>query len=66
MTEPPITLQEFRRAGYCCKGQREMARLVGVDWRDFARNGIPVEEARKISGIEAMVDDVMKRRAHGG
>jgi hypothetical protein len=62
MTTKRITVQEFRAAGYCVTGQKEMCKLVGWDFRDLVRNGLSVEDAQKIPGIEAIVNDVLKRR----
>lgn len=66
MTERPITMREFADAGYCPAGQRKMARMVGIDWRDFVRNGLSVERAKSIPGLAASVADVMRRREERG
>lgn len=33
-----------RRAGFCRAGTRAWAASHGFDWRDFARNGIAIEQ----------------------
>lgn len=45
MNDPKIiTVRDCRAYGYCLlPGSREFARRHGLDWREFVRNGIPVE-----------------------
>jgi hypothetical protein len=62
VSEDPITLADTKRAGLCIKGMREFIEKDGVNFKDFARNGIPVETARAIPGWGAMVDHVLKTR----
>ena len=66
MSDDKITIGEFRDAGYCVKGQRSMANAIGIDWRNFVKNGLTLEEAAKHSGISCMVSDVLKKRAERG
>lgn len=61
----PFTAAEFAACGYCLKGQRAVCAQVGVDYRDFIRNGLPYARAVAIPEIENMVNDVMKRRERG-
>lgn len=65
MTEEPdnITLAECKQAGLCMKGVRGFMDISDTDFRDFARNGISVEDARKKDGWQAFVDHIMSVRA---
>lgn len=62
----PIRCSDFREVGYCVAGQRAMAKSIGIDWRDFVKNGITLEEAAKHPGITAMVADVLRKRTRRG
>ncbi|MFW6002385.1 MAG: hypothetical protein ACOCQD_03515 [archaeon] len=46
-------VQDLRKAKYCLKGSRRMFKRLGLDWQDFLKNGIDVEE------LEKKVDDAM-------
>ena len=61
----PLSAAEFAACGYCLKGQRQVCGQVGIDYRDFIRNGLPYERAVAIPEIENMVNDVMARRQRG-
>lgn len=61
-----ITLGECKEAGYCVKGVRSFVERSGVDFRDFARNGITVEEAREKDGWAAVVDHILSVRKQRG
>lgn len=61
-----ITLAECKAAGYCINGVRSWCERTGVDFRDFARNGITVEEARSKDGWAAIVDHLLSVRRQRG
>lgn len=61
----PLLPAEFAACGYCLKGQRTVCAQVGIDFRDFIRNGLPYARAVAIPEIAIMVNDVMKRRERG-
>ena len=62
MSEDRITLVDTKNAGLCVSGMKDFVEKDGVDFRDFARNGIEVEKARAIPGWGAMVDHVLQAR----
>jgi len=60
MNEPPITMSEANQAGYCARGQRRFLRERVPDWRDYVKNGLPIELAREIN--PAMTEHILKLR----
>jgi hypothetical protein len=54
-----ITLADTKRAGLCLEGVKKFIVASGMDFKDFARNGIPVEQAKRTDGWEALVDHVL-------
>ena len=62
-----ITLADTKRAGYCVKGVRKFVEAAGMDFRDFARNGMPIEKARAMDGWQAFVSQIERLKArHDG
>ena len=61
--ERNITVQDAAHAGYCVKGQREFMKKNGIEWRDYVRNGLPVEVARELTpGQTAQILKVRRSR----
>jgi hypothetical protein len=54
-----ITLADTKRAGLCVAGVRQFITASGLEFKDFARDGISVEQAKQTSGWQAMVDHVL-------
>jgi hypothetical protein len=44
-----LTVDDARKAGFCCKGQRKWAKRVGIDMHAFVRDGIDVSELGHIN-----------------
>ena len=69
MTEEIITIADVRRAGYCIRGTRQLYSDKAKDelsFRDFLKNGITVSRAREHSGMDAIIDHVLRvKRAAG-
>lgn len=61
MSEDRIYLADLKAAGFCVKGSKETLEKTGIDFREFARHGIPVETIRAL-GFEAHLDHVLKIR----
>lgn len=51
-----LKLEDGVKIGLCAKGQRRFCKAIGIDFREFARDGIDVE---KVQGI----DDANLKRA---
>ena len=47
-----LTVDDARKAGFCCHGQKQWAARVGIDMRDFVRNGIDVGDVIHISDVK--------------
>lgn len=61
----PITMAEAVNAGFCAKGQRRWAHTVGIDLPRYIREGLSVEELRRIA--PGPVEAIMKlREVRGG
>ena len=43
-----LTVDDARKAGFCCRGQKKWALRVGVDMRAFVREGIDVDDLSHI------------------
>lgn len=43
-----LTVQDIRAAGFCLHGVRRHCETLGVDFRHFVREGVPLEEAEKV------------------
>lgn len=49
MSKPDrITIDDIRKAGHCVRGIKEVCEAHGVDFKDFVRNGMPIDRARRI------------------
>lgn len=55
-----ITIEDAVRHGYCVKGIRKWHRDRGRSFRDFVKNGLPMDEARGLN--DAMVNDLIRRK----
>lgn len=44
-----ITVQHCRELGYCLRGVRQFCDQGGIDFRDFVKNGFPLEKAREMN-----------------
>lgn len=58
MSDDVVTIADVRKAGYCVKGSREAARLRGIDFRDFLKNGIPVKDLEDKD--DAMIQHILR------
>lgn len=38
-----VFLRDFKDTGFCVAGQRDFCARHGIDFRDYARNGVPAE-----------------------
>lgn len=54
-----ITIDDFRVVGICPKARHWFANH-GLDWRKFAKQGIPVEELRDTNDQQSNVDRLEK------
>jgi len=43
-TDPIITINDARKAGYCVNGMRKWARHHNLDFKDFVKNGLPASK----------------------
>lgn len=50
-----VTISDCRAAGYCVAGVRRHAALLGLDFRRFVREGVPISE------IETIDDQAVQR-----
>jgi len=60
MSEERLTFGDLHRAGFCRKGTRKRVEAAGLDWFEFRRNGILLSDARKIEGVQPMIDDALR------
>jgi len=58
MSDDIVTIADVRKAGYCVRGSREAARLRGIDFKDFLKNGIPVKKIEHMN--DAMVQHILR------
>ncbi|MGR9107768.1 MAG: hypothetical protein ACU843_12625 [Gammaproteobacteria bacterium] len=58
MIEKKIVLADCRRWKYCIPGSRLFAKKYGLDFKDFARNGISVEKL--LATGDAMAKRIVK------
>lgn len=58
-----VTVKDALDNGLCLRGQREFCRAHGIDFREFATQGIPVERLAGIEDVhlEAMIAQAEKR-----
>ncbi len=59
MTGNRLTINDLRRASLCVSGLRNWCAERDIDFRDFVKNGILVEDARKL-GEDAIIDRVLE------
>lgn len=53
-------MSEVHHAGYCATGQRKYLKGRVENWREYLKNGMPVEDLRAIN--PAMVAHILKLR----
>lgn len=51
-----LTVADVRAAGFCLSGVRRQCAVLGVDFRQFVREGVPLE-------VAAAVDDALVQKA---
>lgn len=56
-----LTIHDLRRANLCVKGLARHFDELGLDFKEFVRNGMPVEEAMK-HGDEAVIRRALATR----
>ncbi len=63
-----LTVDDARKAGFCCKGQRRWAKRVGIDMRAFVRNGIDADDLSHINDVKLKraIDKARTREATNG
>ena len=63
-----LTVDDARKAGFCCKGQKQWAARVGIDMRSFVRNGIDVNDVIHISDakLDKAITIAVAREAANG
>lgn len=49
-----VTITDVRRAGYCAPGIRTWFESMGLDFRDFLKNGIDIERLRETGDGHAL------------
>lgn len=54
-----VTIADFRRAGICPRARLWFERH-GLDWRDFVRNGIDIEDLRATGDHQDAVERVAR------
>lgn len=50
-----VTINDCRAAGYCVAGVRRQCRLLGLDFRQLVREGLPISE------VEHLDDNAVQR-----
>ena len=63
-----LTVGDARKAGFCCRGQRQWAKRVGIDMRLFVQEGVDINTLGHIN--DAKLDKAieiakMRERDHG-
>ena len=61
--ESLVTIQDCRKVGFCTAGTREWFNSHGLDFRDFVRNGIPVETLAAFD--DGLANKVLEGKARG-
>ena len=63
-----LTVDDARKAGFCCKGQKQWAERVGIDMRSFVRDGIDVKDVTHISDakLDKAITIAVAREAANG
>jgi hypothetical protein len=61
-----VRLRHIEAAGFCVRGARAKARALGIDWRRFASDGIPIEEVRHLDDLQItkMVEAAEREAGH--
>lgn len=49
-----ITMKDARAAGICSKGVRDFFQRSGLDYSEFLKNGLPVEEIEATGDLIAL------------
>jgi len=69
MSDLRITVADMRRVGVCPDARKMFFERHGLDWKDFLRNGISAEEARRpgdnLDLIDKLEQAARERVAHG-
>lgn len=62
-----LTIQDVRRAGYCVRGARAHCKLIGVDFKQLIRDGIPFAELEPMQDrtVQKSLEEARKRIADG-
>ena len=67
---PPVRVEDVQAAGLCVRGLRRWCRAYGLDLRVLLRDGMPVEELRRIAETDEYARRVLaayrRRLADGG
>ena len=63
-----LTVDDARKAGFCCKGHKLWAKRVGIDMRSFVRDGIDVGDVSHISDakLDRAIEIAIAREATSG
>ena len=63
-----ITIHDARRVGFCVSGVKAHCKALGVDFRQFLREGMPIEEAAllKDGHVNRIIAEAEKRIQNGG
>lgn len=66
MTETRVRLRHLKPAGYCARGARYKLSILGLDWRGFVKDGIPVSELQRFDDaqVKRMIE-VAQKEADG-
>ncbi len=62
--ERVLTVEDMRATGVCARGIRDGCRERGIDFHDFAQNGMPMSEVQKYlpdAIIERAIDHMNER-----
>lgn len=62
-TDILVTVQDCRKLGYCMKQVRPWFSVVGLDFREFVKNGVPASKLLETDNIYAtrVVEQARKR-----
>lgn len=61
-----LTVTDLRRAGYCVGGIQLWCRAYGHDFRDFVKNGAPLETAETVQDVLVQRAVRLKKERAGG
>ncbi|AWY09483.1 hypothetical protein vB_RpoS-V16_47 [Ruegeria phage vB_RpoS-V16] len=67
MTEPLVTIQDVRSAGFCVPGIKRVCASYNLDLRALVKTGLPLNEVEAINDIhvQRVVTKTKERIAHG-